>query len=349
MTAPRGQDPDSDEVGPAGGESPGGGDGPAGPAHHVVTAGPDAAGGRLDRLLAAALPQLSRSRLKALIEAGQVHCDGKAVTSPAAKVKDGQTFAIIVPEVKPVALAAQAIPLEILYEDSDLIVLDKPAGLVVHPAAGNPDGTLVNALIAHCGPGLTGIGGERRPGIVHRLDKGTSGVMVAAKTQAAHAGLVELFAARDIERSYLALVWGRPDPVQGTLTGNIGRSPRNRKKMAVLPRGGRPAETGYKVLRGFQNGRVSLVECRLKTGRTHQIRVHLAAAGHPLLGDPLYGGGDSRRAKSLPPPAQAALAALGRQALHAKTLGFVHPVTRKTLQFKSELPSDLSILISSLE
>jgi 23S rRNA pseudouridine1911/1915/1917 synthase len=318
-------------------------------ARHEVTAGPEAAGGRLDRLLAGALPQLSRSRLKALIEDGRVTSAGKAVTSPAAKVKAGQKFAIIVPEARPVALEGQAIPLEILYEDKDLIVLNKPAGLVVHPAAGNPDRTLVNALIAHCGPDFTGIGGEQRPGIVHRLDKDTSGLMVAAKTEAAHRGLVEQFAARSIERSYLALVWGRPSPAAGALTGNIGRSPRNRKKMAVLRRGGRPAETGYKVLQSFQNGRVSLVECRLKTGRTHQIRVHLAEAGHPLLGDPLYGRGDTRRARGLPERAQAALAALGRQALHAKTLGFQHPVSGDTLQFTCELPSDIRSLISSLE
>ncbi len=348
MTAGRGQ-------GAGAGPSAGAGAGAAGggAARHEVTAGAEAAGGRLDRLLAAALPQLSRSRLKALIEEGCVSAAGQPVTSPAAKVRAGQTFAIIVPEARPVALAAQAIPLEILYEDSELIVLNKPAGLVVHPAAGNPDRTLVNALIAHCGPGLkgglTGIGGEQRPGIVHRLDKDTSGLMVAAKTAAAHAGLVAQFAARSIERSYLALVWGRPQPAAGRLTGNIGRSPRNRKKMAVLKRGGRPAETGYKVLRAFQNGRVSLVECRLKTGRTHQIRVHLAAAGHPLQGDPLYGGGDARRARALPAPARQALAALGRQALHAKTLGFQHPVTGKSLQFTSELPDDLSTLIGSLE
>ncbi|MEQ8356285.1 MAG: RluA family pseudouridine synthase [Kiloniellaceae bacterium] len=316
-----------------------------------VTAPPEAAGSRLDRLLAAALPGLSRSRLKALIEAGRVTCGGDAVTSPAAKVKAGQKFAIVVPEATPVALAAQAMPLEIFYEDGDLIVLNKPAGLVVHPAAGNPDRTLVNALIAHCGPGLTGIGGERRPGIVHRLDKDTSGVMVAAKTARAHQGLVDLFSARDIERSYLALVWGRPSPVQDSITGNIGRSPRNRKKMAVLSRGGRPAETGYRVLKSFQNGRVSLLECRLMTGRTHQIRVHLADAGHPLLGDPLYGrgGSGSRRAKALTETAQAVLATLGRQALHARTLGFRHPVSGDALQFRSELPSDLSSLISSLE
>jgi 23S rRNA pseudouridine1911/1915/1917 synthase len=254
---------------------------------HEVTVAPEAAGGRLDRLLAAALPELSRSRLKALIEEGRVSAAGQAVTTPSAKVKAGQTFAIIVPETRPVALAAQAIPLEILYEDRELIVLNKPAGLVVHPAAGNPDMTLVNALMAHCGPELSGIGGEARPGIVHRLDKDTSGLMVAAKSAAAHQGLSELFAARNIDRAYWALVWGLPSPSEGTIAGNIGRSPRNRKKMAVLRHGGRPAETAYRLLRSFQNGRVSLVECRLKTGRTHQIRVHLAEIGHPVLGDPL--------------------------------------------------------------
>jgi 23S rRNA pseudouridine1911/1915/1917 synthase len=318
---------------------------------HEVTVAPEAAGGRLDRLLAAALPELSRSRLKALIEEGRVSAAGQAVTSPSAKVKAGQTFAIIVPETRPVALAAQAIPLEILYEDRELIVLNKPAGLVVHPAAGNPDKTLVNALMAHCGPELSGIGGEARPGIVHRLDKDTSGLMVAAKSAAAHQGLSELFAARNIDRAYWALVWGLPSPSEGTIAGNIGRSPRNRKKMAVLRHGGRPAETAYRVLRSFQNGRVSLVECRLKTGRTHQIRVHLAEIGHPVLGDPLYGRGGTaaRRARLLPEGAQAALAALGRQALHAKTLGFRHPVSGDDLQFESELPTDISALISSLE
>jgi len=316
---------------------------------HSVTAAPEAAGLRLDRLLAEALPQLSRSRLKALIEEGRVTCAGRAMTAPAARVKAGQKFAIFIPEARPTVLKAQAIPLDILYEDDDLIVLNKPAGLVVHPAAGNPDNTLVNALIAHCGAQLTGIGGEARPGIVHRLDKDTSGLMVAAKTAAAHQGLVERFTRRDIERSYRALVWGRPQPAAGKLTGNIGRSPRNRKKMAVLKRGGRPAETAYKVLKSFQDGRVSLVECRLETGRTHQIRVHLAEAGHPLLGDPLYGRGDSRRARALPAAAQTALAALGRQALHAKTLGFQHPVKGGPLQFQSDLPPDLSTLIRSLE
>lgn len=318
---------------------------------HEVTAGPNAGGARLDRLLAEALPQLSRSRLKALIEGGRVSSAGRAVTSPATRVKAGQTFAIIVPEARPVALEGQAIPLEILYEDRDLIVLNKPAGLVVHPAAGNPDRTLVNALLAHCGPELAGIGGEQRPGIVHRLDKDTSGLMVVAKTEAAHRGLTAAFAARDIERAYWALVWGVPSPAAGSITGNIGRSPRNRKKMAVLRRGGRPAETAYRVIRTFLDGRVSLLECRLKTGRTHQIRVHLAEIGHPLLGDPLYGrsGTASRRGRSLPEGAQTALAALKRQALHAKTLGFRHPVSGDERRFDSELPAELESLISFLE
>lgn len=328
---------------------------PAGPdegqrAAYQVVAGPEAAGSRLDRLLADALPDLSRSRLKSLIEEGFVSTGGRPATSPAAKVKAGQSFAIIVPEARPVALEAQAMPLDILYEDRDLIVLNKPAGLVVHPAAGNPDRTLVNALIAHCGT-LAGIGGEQRPGIVHRLDKDTSGLMVAAKSEAAHQGLTADFAARRIERTYWALAWGLPSPAQGTIIGNIGRSPRNRQKMAVLRRGGRPAETAYRVLRSFQGGRVSLVECRLKTGRTHQIRVHLAERGHPLLGDPLYGraGTASRRGRLLPERAQAALASLGRQALHAKTLGFRHPVSGDDLRFSSELSADISALICSLE
>lgn len=323
--------------------------GETGQERHEVTVAEAEAGRRLDRLLAEALPQHSRSRIKALIEAGLVKLESETAASPSTKVKAGQRISVTVPAVVEAPLEAQAIPLDIRYEDADLIVLDKPAGLVVHPAPGNPDHTLVNALIAHCGEGLTGIGGERRPGIVHRLDKDTSGLMVAAKSEAAHRGLVELFAARDIDRAYQGLVWGRPSPSQGSLTGNIGRSPRNRKKMAVLSRGGRPAETGYRVLRSFQQGAVSLVECRLKTGRTHQIRVHMAEAGHGLLGDPLYGRGGAKRAPGLPQPAQDRLSALGRQALHAKSLGFQHPVTQRVLQFDSELPPDMCALIGSLE
>ncbi len=323
--------------------------GQTGQERHEVTVAAAQAGRRLDRLLAEALPQYSRSRLKALIESGQVQLDGTAVKGAATKTKSGQRITVDIPQVAETQLAAQPILLDILFEDADLIVLDKPAGLVVHPAPGNPDRTLVNALIAHCGAGLTGIGGERRPGIVHRLDKGTSGLMVAAKSEAAHRGLVEQFADRRVERAYQGLVWGRPLPSRGTISGNIGRSPRNRKKMAVLKAGGRPAETGYRVLRSFQQGAVSLVECRLKTGRTHQIRVHMAEAGHSLLGDPLYGRGGGKRVRALPLAAQELLATLGRQALHAKSLGFHHPVTHLVLQFDSELPPNMCALIDSLE
>jgi 23S rRNA pseudouridine1911/1915/1917 synthase len=314
-----------------------------------IAAADAAVGERLDRLLAARLPELSRSRLKALIIAGQVAAAGQTIVEPSYRVKPGQTFAIIIPEVIPAHLEGQAIALDIIYEDADLLVLDKPAGLVVHPAPGNPDRTLVNALIAHCGPGLRGIGGVRRPGIVHRLDKDTSGLMVAAKTEAAHQDLSRQFATREIERAYLALVWGVPEPRTGEITGNIGRSPRNRKKMAVLHRGGKAAATRYRVLRVLASGLVSLVECRLLSGRTHQIRVHMSEKGHPLLGDPLYGRAGGARVARLPAAAKAALASLGRQALHAKTLGFRHPVSAETLRFESELPLDIKLLISTLE
>ncbi len=315
------------------------------------------AGERLDRLLAARLPEFSRSRLKNLIEAERLSAGGQTIVEPSYRVKPGQRLVLAVPAARPARPQAQAIPLDILYEDAELIVIDKPPGLVVHPAPGNPDRTLVNALLAHCGAALTGIGGERRPGIVHRLDKDTSGVMVAAKTQAAHAALVASFAAREIERTYLAVVWGLPEPRSGEIAGNIGRSPRNRKKMAVLARGGRPARTRYRVLEalaaggaaGGAAGAASLVECRLLSGRTHQIRVHMAASGHPLLGDPLYGRAGATRARRLPETAQAALEALGRQALHARTLGFRHPVSGEALRFESEIPLDIKRLIESLE
>jgi 23S rRNA pseudouridine1911/1915/1917 synthase len=319
------------------------------PTVHTVAAEAADAGGRVDRLLAARLPTLSRSRLKALIEQGCLTSAGATIVEPSYRVKPGQTFAIIVPEPAPARPAAQAIALDIVYEDPDLVVLDKPAGLVVHPAPGNPDRTLVNALLAHCGDSLTGIGGERRPGIVHRLDKDTSGLMVAAKTSTAYEGLARQFAAREIERTYLAVVWGVPDPKTGEVSGNIGRSPRNRKKMAVLRRGGKPARTLYRVVRPLAGGAASLVECKLMSGRTHQIRVHMAHLGHPLLGDPLYGRTGEARLRSLPPAARDALKALGRQALHAKTLGFRHPVAGDALKFDSVLPQDIKGLIASLE
>ncbi len=314
-----------------------------------VAVDPADKGERLDRLLAARLPELSRSRLKALIVAGQVAAAGQTIVEPSYRVKHGQTFAIIVPEAAPTHLEGQAIALTIIYEDPHLLVLDKPAGLVVHPAPGNPDRTLVNALIAHCGPSLRGIGGVRRPGIVHRLDKDTSGLMVAAKTEAVHQSLSRQFAAREIERRYQAVVWGVPEPRAGDISGNIGRSPRNRKKMAVLRRGGKPATTRYRVLKTLAGGLASLIECRLLTGRTHQIRVHLSHIGHPLLGDRVYGRAGDGRVKRLPPAAQAALADLGRQALHAKSLGFRHPETQEDIRFESELPPDLKTLKTILE
>jgi len=316
---------------------------------HQVTAGEDDAGQRLDRVLAARLDGLSRSRLKSLIESGMVSAGGATINEPSTRVKPGQTFAIVVPETAPAIPQGQALALQVVYEDEDLIVIDKAAGMVVHPAPGNPDRTLVNALIAHCGPSLQGVGGVRRPGIVHRLDKDTSGLMVAAKNDRAHQGLVAQFAERSIERVYAAVVWGCPRPAEGEISGNIGRSPRNRKKMAVLARGGRPALTRYRLQRRLADGGASLLECRLATGRTHQIRVHLSHKGHPVIGDPVYGQRAQRRLDRLPAAAQAAAGALKRQALHARTLGFAHPASGETLRFEIDLPDDIKRLISSLE
>jgi 23S rRNA pseudouridine1911/1915/1917 synthase len=316
---------------------------------HSIEASEEDAGLRLDAVLAARLPALSRSRIKALIDSGKVESGGDAVTAPARKVRAGEVFTLTVPPAEAPRLEGQAIPLSVVYEDGALIVIDKPAGMVVHPAAGNPDGTLVNALIAHCGPGLTGIGGEARPGIVHRLDKDTSGLIVAAKTAAAHESLTRQFAERSISRLYEALVWGRPKPPEGEIAGNIGRSPRNRKKMAVLKRGGREAITAYRTLASYGEALISRVECRLLTGRTHQIRVHMAYRGTPLLGDPLYGRKAPAALRRLPESAQAAVGALGRQALHAKTLGFQHPETGQRLEFSSPVPPDLRGLIDNLE
>ena len=306
-------------------------------------------GERLDRALAALADGLSRSRIQALVAGGAVRADDRPVTGASTKVKAGQIFDIVIPYPQPAEPQGQNIALDVLYEDEEVIVLNKPAGLVVHPAPGNPDRTLVNALLAHCGDSLKGIGGVLRPGIVHRLDKDTSGIMVAAKSERAHRGLVAQFAARTIDRRYLAVVWEVPVPSDGEISGAIGRSPRNRKKMAVMRRGGRPAVTRYRVLRAFGDNVASLVECRLLTGRTHQIRVHLASSGHALLGDPLYGGSQSARIKRLNPAARQSLTALGRQALHASTLGFDHPTSGKRMKFVSDLPLDIRGLICSLE
>ncbi len=312
-----------------------------------------AAGERVDRFLAAALaerlPGLTRSRLKSLIEEGRVRLGGATLDEPSRRVKPGQVLLVTPAAPTPAEPEGQAMDLAVVYEDADLIVVDKPAGLVVHPAPGNPDRTLVNALIAHCGPSLRGVGGVQRPGIVHRLDKDTSGLLVAAKHDLAHQGLARQFAERTIERRYLALVWGLPSPLEGTIEGNIGRDARNRQRMALVRSGGKPALTRYRVLKALSGGTVSLIECRLMTGRTHQIRVHLTSAGHPLLGDPVYGRATAGRMARLPEPARNAVQRLGRQALHAETLGFEHPVSKNRLIFQSALPDDLKSLLEILE
>ena len=304
---------------------------------------------RLDRLLARHLPGVSRSRMKGLIEAGAVSADGATIEEASFRVKPGQTFAIEIPETVEADPEPQAIPLDVVYEDTEVIVVNKPAGLVVHPAPGNPDRTLVNALLAHCGQELTGIGGVGRPGIVHRLDKDTSGLIVAAKTQGAQDALVQQFAARSIDRCYWALIWGLPQPAKGEISGDIGRHPQNRKKMAVVARNGKAATTRYRVLESYAGGAVSLVECRLLTGRTHQIRVHMTHINHPLLGDPLYGRARPALLQRLPVAAQKLVATLGRQALHAKSLGFRHPTSGEMQHYENELPDDMKVLIASLE
>ncbi|MBO6783795.1 MAG: RluA family pseudouridine synthase [Alphaproteobacteria bacterium] len=328
---------------------------PGGPATRAVEVTPDQAGQRLDRVLADALGTsgegLSRSRLKALIEDGHVTRNAAPARQPSAKVAAGDTLTVTIPAADDPEPIAQAMDLDILFEDEHLIVLDKPPGLVVHPAPGNPDRTLVNALIAHCGADFTGIGGVKRPGIVHRLDKDTSGVMVAAKTAAAHAGLVEQFAARTVERAYRAVVWGRPQPPAGTIEGDIGRHPKNRKKMAVVSRNGKPARTRYRTVATYGHGLAAQVECRLETGRTHQIRVHLTHAGYPLVGDPVYGRAGHRRsaAKALGSLDSPPLTGFPRQALHAYRLGFSHPVTGQNIDFSTNFPSDMENLVSFLE
>jgi len=313
----------------------------------TLIAGPDNAGTRLDAYLAAHIPTLSRSRIKALILEGFCACNGTTLRDVSAGVIPGAVYSLVPPA--PVAATPQGedIGLDILFEDAHLLVLNKPAGMVVHPAPGNLDGTLVNALIAHCGDSLTGIGGEKRPGIVHRLDKDTSGVMVAAKTELTLARLSALFANRDLEREYRALCWGLPNPAEGDITGDIGRDPKDRKRMAVVARNGKPALTHYKLLRGFGLG-AAHISCRLATGRTHQIRVHLAHIGHPLIGDPVYLKRRPASAKSLPEPVRSAALDFPRQALHAQTLGFVHPITGEALRFSAPPPADFIALLDAL-
>ncbi len=312
----------------------------------VLEATWEAAAARLDKACATMFPELSRSRLKALIADGHVAVDGGTLADPSAKVKPGQTVRVVPPPPVPAEPQGEDIPLDIVYEDEHLLVLDKPAGMVVHPAAGNAEGTLVNALIAHCGDGLSGIGGVKRPGIVHRIDKDTSGLMVVAKTDIAHVGLSEQFAAHSLDRAYLALVWGMVTPESGEYVGNIGRSTRDRKKMAVVASGGKHALTRWSVRERF--GRVAtLVECRLATGRTHQIRVHFAENGHPLVGDPVYGRKTQSRSIEFSDNVKGFINQFDRQALHAWKIGFNHPVSKVFLSFQSELPADMTTLLAA--
>jgi 23S rRNA pseudouridine1911/1915/1917 synthase len=314
------------------------------------------AGVRLDKLLAQRIEELSRARIQALIRSGNVSgADGATIGDGSYRVKPGEMFTVLVPEPEPAAPAGEAIDLNVVYEDRDVIVVDKPAHLVVHPAAGHASGTLVNALIAHCGDSLSGIGGVKRPGIVHRLDKGTSGLLVVAKTDAAHRGLSEQFAAHGIDgrmhRAYLALVWGKPLRPRGTVSARLARSQANRTKIVIAKgEGGRHAVTHYEVLKTFVTdaGPASLLKLTLETGRTHQIRVHLAHIGHPVLGDTTYASGFKAKVANLGEAARQALEALDRQALHAAELGFDHPVTGKALRFTSPLPADMQALLTAL-
>jgi 23S rRNA pseudouridine1911/1915/1917 synthase len=311
------------------------------------------AGERLDKLIAARLPDLSRARVQALMRDGQVHLAGVVVKEPGRKAKAGEAISVAIPPAEPAVPGPEDIPLAVVFEDDEVIVIDKPAGLTVHPAPGHPTGTLVNALIAHCGASLSGIGGVKRPGIVHRLDKDTTGLMVVAKTDRAHQSLAAQFASHGadgrLERGYRALVWGGPERAKGAIDAPLGRSTHNRTKMAVVPEAaGRRAVTHFELVATYgatRDGPVaSQMALTLETGRTHQVRVHMAHIGLPILGDDTYGAGFKSRAKLLGATGQEALVALGRQALHAAVLAFEHPVTRKRLRFSSDLPPDMARL-----
>jgi 23S rRNA pseudouridine1911/1915/1917 synthase len=321
----------------------------------VFDVGDENAGERLDRFLgqaaAARRIALSRTRLKALIEAGEVRVDEKVARDPSTRLAAGARIVFEAPMPEDSPLLGEDIKLAVVYEDEHLIVIDKPAGLVVHPAPGHAAGTLVNALIRHCGASLSGVGGVKRPGIVHRLDKDTSGLLVVAKTDAAHRGLADLFAdhgrSGSLEREYLAIVWGDLDINGGKVEGAIGRDSRHREKMAVVrAERGRHATTHWRLEESL--GPAGLIACQLETGRTHQIRVHMASIGHPLLGDSVYGSGFKTKATLLGDRAAGALAALGRQALHASVLGFEHPLTGEALRFESQPPRDFARLLKAL-
>ena len=308
----------------------------------------DCKGLRIDKFLTQSFPQLSRSQIQRLVSEGNLTCDEVTIVDNSFKVREGEIYQLTVPEAAEANPLPEDIPLDVVYEDEDLIVVNKPAGMTVHPAPGSPNHTLVNALLFHCGDSLSGIGGVKRPGIVHRIDKDTSGLLVAAKNDAAHRGLCEQFAEHSIERTYNAFVFGVPTPRLGRIEGDIGRSPYDRKKMAVVGKNGKTAVTNYKTLEDF-NGYAALVQCNLETGRTHQIRVHLTSKGNPLIGDQLYGKDRKLKGKNLNSQVLETINHFSRQALHAKSLGFIHPRSGETLQFDSVLPEDLLFLQHSLK
>jgi 23S rRNA pseudouridine1911/1915/1917 synthase len=310
----------------------------------VIIVEDDGAGQRLDAFIAAAIPELTRSAVQRLIEQGQVLLDGKEVKA-SHKLSAGESVAVTIPPPLPAAVAAEDLPLEILYEDADVIVINKAVGMTVHPGAGVNSGTLVNALLAHC-TDLSGIGGEVRPGIVHRIDKDTSGILVAAKNDAAHTGLADQFSLHTVKRVYQALIFGSPRSDKGRIEGIIGRHPVDRKRMSGKARHGRNAVTHWQVIARYPE--VTLLKLKLETGRTHQIRVHLSEAGYPLLGDSVYGG-DARLGNVKDAKLKALVKELGRQALHAKTLGFIHPCKGEYLEFTAELPEDMQRIIDYLE
>lgn len=320
---------------------------------HIVTAPVEAAGARLDKFLAGQLTDLSRARIQALIQDGQVFIDGALCESASVKLRGGQTIAVNIPPPEDAAPQAENIPLDIVFEDQDMLVINKPAGLVVHPGAGNWSGTLVNALLYHCGDSLSGIGGVVRPGIVHRLDKDTSGLMVVAKNDKAHQHLSAQLADRSLSRHYYAFVWKVPTSRKGVIDKPIGRHPTQRQKMAITARNGRKAVTRYEMRARYHDS-AALVECKLETGRTHQIRVHMAHIGHPLIGDPAYGLQDNAAQSLLKKSGygQEAIDALidfPRQALHAYKIGFIHPQTNKVMDFEIPLPADLTAIKTVLE
>ncbi|MTH98073.1 RluA family pseudouridine synthase [Roseibium sp. RKSG952] len=321
-----------------------------------ITVSSEDTGKRLDAVLAGQLETLSRNRVQALIKAGEVTVGGAKIVEPKHRVNEGDAVVLRLPEAEDPDPQPENIPLSIVYEDDALIVVDKPAGLVVHPGAGNWTGTLVNALIHHCGDSLSGVGGVKRPGIVHRIDKDTSGLLVVAKTDRAHQGLSAQFADHGktgpLERAYAALVWGAPSGLKGTVNANLARSQANRQKIAVVKTAGRHAVTHWQIQERFgpkdQNPLASLIECRLETGRTHQIRVHMAHIGHPLIGDQDYGSGFKTKTNRLDEPLKSVVNRFSRQALHAGLLAFEHPISGETLRFTSPYPSDFNELLQTL-